>query len=60
MYICICVCAHLPDECEAAALACETITGDVDVTDFAASFEDATQVLRCRAIRQIVHLNGEG
>lgn len=60
--VCVCVCVlwsfgvNLPHECKAAALAGESVTGNIDVADLAASFENATQILGRRAVGQIVHL----
>lgn len=45
-----------PNEGEASALACVTIPRDINIADFTASLENASQVLGCRSISQIVNL----
>lgn len=49
---------NIPDECKSTTFSSKAISRDVNVADLTTSFEHASQILRRRSIRKIIHFQG--
>lgn len=48
----------LPDKCKSSAFTCVSVSGNINITHFAASLKYTPQIFWGRAVREIIHFQG--